>query len=850
MFIHRAGYHLHLGVLLAWPLGILLASMLLLSLLVFLLRCLDQWRLFHQPHVLLEVTPPAQRNKSPLATERLFSVLHSLETTRSWSDRLLRRRIVLALELVSTRSEGIRFVIRVAESNMNVCKQHLLAYLPDAAITQTSDYFATTWYTGHLRCLSFKQVGHYAYPLQAGTSLSQHDPVAYITESMTKLATDELMVFQLVLSPEQVRGQKRIEAALQSGKVLHRTLGNSGLQGALARMFTTIGRAIQYTVRCFVVGWVAGHDKVTTPSLESHTFSQKEQELTSLVQAKLAQPLFRVDIRALTITTSLQATEERSRCLTTALSGFTFAPYQALKRQGNLPLLKDRYRWFLLRSRLPALRSSQSSILSASEVAALYHFPHTKSAQTENIVRSLSRSLPAPVSLKTGLKPDILLGWNNHHETSTDIGLTAAERERHVYIVGGTGNGKTTMLQYMAVQDMHNGRGVAIVDPHGDFAESLLRHVPKKRLNDVIYLNPYDLAYPIGINLLELPTGLSINSLLLEKDLVTESIVSIFRKLFSAEAEGGHRIEYILRNAIHTAFTIEDATLFTVLKLLSNVSYRRQVVNKLDDQDLKDFWKNELDKAGDYQRVKLSIGVTAKISRFQRSVVARRILEQPVSTINFDSLLDSGKILICNFSKGKLGEDTAALFGCTVMAKLQMAAMRRARQPQANRKPFYVYVDEFQSFATTSFVEMLNEARKYKLLLTMAEQSTSQQAEQRLVRTILANVGTVVCFRTGSPADEDLLLPLFRPYLEEGEIASLPAFHFYTRISGLRPQEPLSGETSLLEDEGSSMIAKEVIARSRRLYAHPYRAPKQPVIIKQPEKIPSKQFARYSVPTS
>ena len=195
------------------------------------------------------------------------------------------------------------------------------------------------------------------------------------------------------------------------------------------------------------------------------------------------------------------------------------------------------------------------------------------------------------------------------------------------------------------------------------------------------------------------------------------------------------------------------------------------------------------------------------------------MLEQEKSTIDFDDILASGKILICNFSKGILGEDTSALFGTTVLAKLQLASLRRARLPSNERKPYYLYVDEFQNFATMSFVQMLSEARKYKLLLTMAEQSTSQQDEQRLVQIILANVGTVVCFRSGSPADEKLVLPLFMPYIEQGEIANLPAYSFYVRIAALQSQEPMSGVTVLLDNNGDASIARRVIESSRETYA-------------------------------
>ncbi|MDQ5969957.1 MAG: hypothetical protein QG593_474 [Patescibacteria group bacterium] len=344
-------------------------------------------------------------------------------------------------------------------------------------------------------------------------------------------------------------------------------------------------------------------------------------------------------------------------------------------------------------------------------------------------------------------------------------------------------------------------------------------------------MNPDDLTYPIGINLLELTPGLTGDDLLREKDLITESTISVMRKIFSEDDSGGHRIEYVLRNTIQTALTMEHPTLFTIFRILNDSKFRREALKTVEDEDLKNFWKNELGKAGDFQKVKMVAGITAKIGRFLFSASAKRILEQEKSTIDFSDILDSSKILICNFSKGLLGEDTSALFGTTVLAKLQVASLRRARTKQSERRSFYLYVDEFQNFATMSFVQMLSEARKYKLFLTMAEQSTSQQDQQRLVDIILANVGTVICFRSGSPADERFVLPLFYPYIEQGEIANLPAYNFYARISAMHAQEPLSGSTVLLRDEGSARVASKVVIQSRGSYGTKVKSKAMPKIV-------------------
>lgn len=313
------------------------------------------------------------------------------------------------------------------------------------------------------------------------------------------------------------------------------------------------------------------------------------------------------------------------------------------------------------------------------------------------------------------------LGVNKHHGTDTPIGLTADERQRHLYIIGGTGNGKTTMMEYAIIQDIKNGKGVAAIDPHGDSARKILKYIPEERIKDVIYLNPRDLDYPIGLNLLELPEGLEGSELEHEKDRVAEAVISVPHKVFDDNEVSPYRIDRVLHIAIHTAFTVEDPTLFTVLRLLTDASYRKKVTKNLQDESLKRYWKEELGKAGEFQRVKISGGPISFIERYERSVAARRMLEQPKSTIDFDDILNSNKILICNFSKGRLGEDTSTLFGVTTLAKLQLAAWHRDEIEEDERTPFYLYVDEFQLFATKSFMGLFSEARKYKLFVTIAQ---------------------------------------------------------------------------------------------------------------------------------
>ncbi|MEO5949843.1 MAG: type IV secretion system DNA-binding domain-containing protein [Candidatus Saccharimonadales bacterium] len=738
---------------------------------------------FSRPRELgaLEITPPKQSTIHPHNTQSLFAILQQQITSGS----------PVSFEIIGSKKKGITYRVIAERQDLPSIQKHFASYMTELRFNQVELSLEPR---ENVLVSSIRQSRHFAYPLKPHVGLEQSDPIAFIAGSMTRLRDEEEVTLQLVTRRYTSRRAQKIHSVLIAkgsvmidGKLRYRVLAYAWiwlpaiLVGGLTHQWQ-IGLVLA------LVLWL--------PSL----FEERaERELTRLettiydnVAAKLEQPLLQTDIR-LSVSSPDRAAALTNE-FTASLETLNTKGFQRLElSRWPSPLSRQRYLGLLFSRRLGSILPYNSSVLSMSEIATLFHFPYGI-IRTEGMMRTHSRVLPAPVSLHGHLDLDVIIGVNKYHGNETLIGLMIPERERHMYVVGGTGSGKTTLLKYQIIQDIRNGKGVAVIDPHGDFAEELLEYIPKEREKDLIYLNPDDLDHPIGINLLELPDGLTGNDLLREKDRVTESVISVMRKIFSEDDSGGHRIEYILRNATQTALTLEKPTLFTIFRLLNDGKFAKNAINNLTDEDLKAFWKNELGKAGSMQKVKMAAGITAKIGRFLFSASARAMLEQEKSTIDFSEILDS-KILICNFSKGRLGEDTSMLFGITILAKLQLAALKRSEKKQDDRKPFYLYVDEFQNFATLSFTQMLSESRKYKVYLTMAEQSTQQQNDQKLVNIILANVGTIIVFRTGSPKDEELLLPLFEPYLEKGEISNLSAYNFYCRITGVDAQEPMSGET-------------------------------------------------------
>jgi len=777
------------------PIYIGIVSIFLLFLLGLIIRkLLSLRRSLKETSVLLELTPPAITEKSAYTTDQLFSIIHSIGNQMSFKDRLLGYQARFSLEIVSTQNQGIRYLVRTSKIQVNTLKKSLLSYLPNLRVRVVDEYLpdTNTLSKSFYKILEFKLSKHFAFSLRRQSELEMHDPIAYLTGQMTKLLPGELISLQLVVSPTKNKKTKKISNLISSN-----------------------GDVVKYLKTPRLLKWI-----LYNSYRPLKTKSPSEMEAVSSVDSKINQPLFETTIRLLMTFKDRDDLSERVQGFKSSFSTFSSTGYQSLvtKRFLNIKL------FYLFKKRM--LSPTNSSVLSISEVSSIYHFPFTSMTNTENLVKSHSKTLPAPLSLKKGNKYDVIFGKNNHGGTTTDIGLTEEERETHMYMIGRTGSGKTTMMFSMAKHDIEQGRGIAFLDPHGDVADDLISIIPEKRINDLVFINPIDLKYPVGINILELTPGLDEDEAELEKEVVAEGVISLFRKVFSKEENANaHRIEYILRNTIYTAFAVEDRTIFTVYDLLNNPPFQQKVIAKLTDENLKNFWKFEFGRAGDYQIVKMTGGVTAKIGRFLFSPTAKRILEQPKSTINFSELMDSGKIIICNLSQGKLGEDTSKLLGTTIMTKIQQAALKRANISENKRRPFYLYVDEFQNFATHSFTKMLSEGRKYKLRVTIAEQSTSQQDDKNIVNVILANVTTVVCFRSANYIDEELMLAQFAPYISRGEIANLPKYNFYIKISALEPEEAFSGETIYIPIKKDAKKIEKLIEASRKNWAIVYQKP-------------------------
>ena len=396
------------------------------------------------------------------------------------------------------------------------------------------------------------------------------------------------------------------------------------------------------------------------------------------------------------------------------------------------------------------------------------------------------------------------------------FGIKRKNRRGHIYIIGKTGTGKSTLIENMTISDINNGYGVALIDPHGDMAEEILDYIPKKRIKDVIYFNPADLENPIAFNPLEkVPKDF--------QHLIASGIVSTFKKIWSES--WGPRLEHILRNALLSLLEYPNSTLLDLPKLLTDKDFRNKIISYVTHPQVREFWFSEFEKYSAWLKSEAVSPILNKIGQFLISIPLRNIVGQKENTFDLRQAMDEGKILIVNLAKGKIGEDNCSLLGALLVTKIQLAALSRANQPEDKRKPFYLFVDEIHSFITLSFADILSEARKYGLNLVLAHQYI-EQLDERIRAAIFGNIGTIISFRIGAE-DAKYLAQEFAPVFNETDLINLPNFHIYLKlmIDGITSQ-PFSAATLKLREMNTSH-KKEIIEFSREQYTRPRRAVEQ-----------------------
>lgn len=798
----------------------------------------------------LELTFPSDTTKSAFATEQLYVLLHTRARMSGGWQSFLKRKKVFSLEIVSSRNEGIRFLLGVPKKEVYVIHRSLLPFLPGLKVKEVEDYppkvlehekdnDADESVKKTISIAELKLSADFVLPLKSQKALSEHDPISFLIGQMTKLKDGELVAFQLVTTPiipslqgRVLRRKREMMNRISQGLPLTPVLEKNSLFSSrpsfwllLLGLPVWIGIFVLKAAVTFGYAIVAPNstsNPINQPNKASEKHLQMllnpyEQELGVIVKEKLDQHLFEASIRVLVASVDEDEAESRADELVSSFGQFSNSQ-QSLEEKGTFPFLFS----LALKQRLSQFKnrglSGSNPILSSSEIADLYHFPYTDITKTEGLVKSRSRELPAPLSIKKSDKNfDVIIGVNQYGGEINPIGITLEQRLKHMYIIGKTGTGKTTLLTSSIFQDMINSKGLAVFDPHGDMFQELLRIIPGSRKKDVIVFDPSDRDFPIGLNLLS--PGIKFSNKEDEHDWITSSVLAVFKKL-ADEQYWGPRMEHILRNACLTALQTPNPNLYTLQRLLTDKSYQKKVALTLKDPVLKQFWQKEFALMGNMQLSAVTAPLTQRLGSFISSKMSRHILLQEKSSISISNIMDEGKILLVNLSKGDLGEDQSFFFGTILTSFIWMAAYQRTKIPEGKRRNFFLYVDEFQNFATPRFSEITSEGRKFHISLIASHQNIAQVKDKDILKVVAGNANTIVCLKA-SPDDEAFILPFMDPEVEKGDIVNLAPYNFFMKVTGDESEDAFSGKTVPIDVASSEKIRDEIITFTRKHYATP-----------------------------
>ena len=670
-------------------------------------------------HVVLEIKTPRNTEETPESMAQFFASLVNLK--RSF---LLFYRLGIPISLeIAAYNQTVHFYIVVPKNYQTFIEGQLIAQYPKALISPSKDYIKDFLNSsGQLYEGRIKLRHGSLFPIKTFKDFNDVDPLNSVLGILAKLEKDDKALIQYLLVPIgpgwQGKGQKAINRAKEQGQ--------DSVLGAYNKSITD----------------------------------------------KISQNGFRTGVRLL-------VKSNNPNLFFTITNGFSIFN----NPNGNSLFLRKNFLWQKKRLHKAVVSRSKSfiprnQILNVSELATLYHFPNEQLAKihnlswTKTILSEPPENLPIAEGITEAEKKGINFFANTEFKNkNVNFGIKKPDRRKHVYIVGKTGAGKSTLIANMVINDIRNNEGVAVIDPHGDLTELILDYIPSHRINDVIYLNPSDSSSSFHLNPLEVGTT--------QKELIASGIVSIFKKLYGNS--WGPRLEYILRNTILTLLELNDSTFLQVPLLLTDKNFRDKVVEHLKDPVLKNYWINEFEKMPPRLYNESISPILNKVGQFISSSTIRNIIGTPKSTIDLEKIMNEGKILILNLSQGKLGEDNSSLLGAMIITKLQLAAMKRVDVQEEKRKEFYLYVDEFQNFATNSFIKILSEARKYRLNLILANQYMAQVPED-VRAAIFGNVGTLLSFIVGAQ-DAFYLVKEFGERFKEQDLLALGNYQILSKLS-------------------------------------------------------------------
>ncbi len=692
-------------------------------------------------------------------TETLFSTLAGLKAERGLRGWLSGRNDHIAFELVM--HDGlISFYVAVPNKLRNFVEQQISAQYPYAHMEEMTDYNIFSEKSSIVGAyLSHTQVKLFPYKTY---KKMDSDPMAATLNTLTRIREhNSSAAIQFVIRSAHKKWRRKgvyIVREVKKGEKFERVAHRSGV---IVRHLYKFGDELFKLIK---------NDKQDAPQ-QGYQLSSMEEEMLKGLEEKLTKGGMDVTVRIISTSDVENIAQSNLDSLINAFGQYNLYRYgnsfKAIVPRNPKNLIRD----FIYRS----FSETKNLLLNTEEMASMWHLP-LHSTETPNIRWLMARKPPPPSNLpKEGLK----LGYIPYRGVDYEVFMKDPDRRRHLYVIGKSGGGKSVFIENLAVQDIKNGHGVAVVDPHGDFAEYVLAHIPKERADDVIVFSPSDMDRPIGLNMLEARDDD-------QKDFAVQEMIAIFYKLFPPEMIGP-MFEHNMRNVMLTlmADLKNPGTVIDIPRMFTDDEYVKKYLKNLKDPVVRAFWEKEMAKTSDFHKSEMLGYLISKVGRFVSNEMMRNIMGQQHSGFDFRKAMDEQKILIVNLAKGKTGEVNAKLLGLIVVAKLQMAAMGRADLPEDQRKDFYLYIDEFQNFITDSIATILSEARKYRLDLIIAHQYLGQLVDDKgrteIRDAVLGNAGSMAVFKIG-PEDADILAKEMAPTFGAYDLMNVEQFTCNTKL--------------------------------------------------------------------
>ena len=746
--------------------------------------------------IVLRILVPKNNEKTPLAAEQMFAALHGIYRSE------MSHQEYISLE-IAARDKYLQFYVTVPTHLKEFVQGQIYAQYPTAEISEVDDYTLDETERisiGELKICGadLKLINKDVYPIKTFPNF-EVDPLAGITGVLSRVEKNEQVWIQILIKPVSDEWQSKGIAHIEAVKSGHAGKGSIHLDilGALARGFGAI-------ISTILTGATPPSSKAK-PAEQEAKISGTEEAALKGIETKVTKLGFNTKIRIL----AMAPNENVARSKITSVVG-AFKQYNVINLNGfQASLINTSIDYWKAFSQRMFLDEGQ--ILNIEELASIFHLPSI-SVETPSIVWAGSKKgePPADLPIEDNVPEEDLtiFAQTDFRHIVHKFGIKIPDRRYHMYAMGKTGTGKSTMLENMAIDDIREGRGLAVVDPHGDLINHVMDYIPEERIKDVVWFSPADRIFPVAFNPLE-----TVDPDL--KNIVASGVVGIFKKIFGES--WGPRLEYILRNTILALLDYPNATMLGITRILVDQDFRNKVVSQITDPVIKDFFVNEFEQYDPKFRTEAIAPIQNKVGQFLSSSTIRNIVGQPKSTINLQEIMDKGKILLVNLSIGEIGEDASALLGALMITKIQLAAMQRAPIPEEERRDFYLYVDVFQNFATDSFAVILSEARKYRLNIIMTNQYIAQVPEE-VIAAVFGNVGTLISFRIGAP-DADILQKEFMPVFEAIDLVNLDNYHVYVKMSIDGVTCPAFSATTLPRSAQKLENREKIITFSRENYS-------------------------------